>query len=65
MAKKIKQQTLVIDETKYYVILLKIDNKITKIFNNKIYLGKYLMLAYNQIPNNSLYEIKEVKFKNL
>lgn len=46
-----------IDKNKYYSIIKKEADGTTTIFNNRVYLGRYVMLAYNQIPNKEKYKI--------
>lgn len=51
-----------IAKDKYYGIFRKeLDGTITW-FNKRLYLGKYVLLAYNQIPNKELYRIAFISY---
>ena len=50
---------------KYYAIVKKENNKTTTFFNNRIYLGKFVKSAYNQIKNKEEYQIMQVRLSAL
>lgn len=52
---------MVIDKNKFYVIIEFVNGNIADIFNMRIYSGKFVMLAYNQIKNKEKYTIVEIK----
>lgn len=54
-----------IKKDKYYVIA-RIENGVTlDYFNLRVYSGRYVMLAYNQIPNKEDYCICSINPKKL
>lgn len=48
---------MAIDKDAYYAIIKKDNNNVHDWFNNRVYLGKYVMLAYNQITNKEDYKV--------
>lgn len=54
-----------IKKEEFYVIVKFDKNNIIEYFNNRIYIGKYVMLAYNQITNKEEYTICSIKCKPL
>lgn len=46
-----------IDKDQYYAIVCKEGNNIYKWFNNRVYLGRWVMLAYNQIKDKEKYSV--------
>ena len=46
-----------IKKNRYYAIINVKHGKIIEWFNNRVYLGKWVMLAYNQIPDKENYKI--------
>lgn len=55
------EKELKICNDKYYTIVKLEKNKVVGIFNNRIYLGRYVSSAYTQIPNKEEYTICLVK----
>ena len=45
----------------FYTIAKIVNGKAVEYFNNRIYLGRFVMLAYNQIPNKEEYSICTIK----
>ena len=51
------EKELAISYDKYYSIVKFEGKKIVSIFNNRVYLGRYVSSAYTQIPNKEEYTI--------
>lgn len=49
----------------YYVIAKMENDKIVDYFNLRVYTGRYVMLAYNQIPNKENYCICAISPKKI
>lgn len=54
-----------IKNEKYYAIVKFDGKKIVDIFNNRVYLGKFVKSAYSQTPNKDEYVICQVKCTQL
>ena len=61
-----KGELMEIKRDKYYVIAKISDDKsIEDYFNLRVYSGRYVMLAYNQIPNKEEYCICSINPKKI
>lgn len=52
-----------IDKDKYYAIVRLENGKVISYFNSRIYSGRFVMSAYNQMQNKESYTICQIKPK--
>lgn len=54
-----------IEKDKYYAIVRLENGKVISYFNYRIYSGRFVMSAYNQMQNRESYTIVQIKTKVL
>ena len=55
-----KGYNMKIEKYRFYAIVCVKRNEVISWFNNRVYLGKYVMSAYNQIRDKERYKIYQV-----